>query len=200
MPAALDLVGQRFGRLVVEAKSPVRDQNKKVVWHCVCDCGAKVAVNTKNLRTSNTRSCGCLHRDTATKHGMRNTRVYRIWASMRVRCRPDFPMYGARGVRVCRRWEKFENFLADMGEPEHGMTIDRKNNDKGYSPSNCRWADKTTQSVNRSCTRFLTFQGKTMCVSHWARELGMQQSTLSFRVRHGWSVERALTTPVKEHK
>lgn len=201
MPAALDLVGTRFGRLVVMGKAAERDKFRKVVWHCLCDCGTKTDVNTKNLRTNNTRSCGCLHRDTATKHGMRNTRIYRIWVGMKSRCAdPSLPNYGQKGITVCKRWGKFENFYADMGDVPPGMTIDRVDNTKGYSKANCRWATKTTQSVNRTCTKFVTFRGETLCVSHWARRLGIRQDTLSYRLRKGWPIEKALTTPVKEYK
>ena len=197
MPAALDLIGHRFGRLVVLQKETVRDRYGKVVWHCQCDCGNCTDVNTKDLRTGNTRSCGCLFRETIVAHGMRNTRVYRIWAGMKVRCSSPKSLYRAKGITVCKRWEKFQNFYKDMGDPPVGTTLDRKNNLKGYSPSNCRWATPATQTLNRLVTRFITYQGETLCVSHWARKVGLRQDTLSWRIRSGWSVEKALTTPVK---
>lgn len=200
MPKALDLIGARFGRLVVLTKLTERDIYKKVVWHCRCDCGNEVDVNTKNLRTANTQSCGCLWRERISTHGMRNTRIYRIWTSMKSRCNSDIPNYGGKGIGVCKRWLKFENFYADMGDPPDGLTLDRKNNSKGYSPANCRWADKMTQTLNRTNTKFLTFKGETLCVSHWARRLGIRQDTLSWRIRSGWPVKKALTTPIKEHK
>lgn len=191
MGKPLNLIGETFGKLKVISKLDQRDQNAKVLWACQCSCGNSTNVNTKNLRTGNTRSCGCLHKETITKHGMRNTRTYRIWVSLKHR------PYNAP---VCKRWAKFENFLADMGEVPEGLTIDRINNAKGYSPKNCRWATHLQQTLNRSITRNITYQGKTQCLSHWAKEIGMRHDTLTHRLNAGWSIEKALTTPVKEYK
>lgn len=201
MPKALNLTGQKYGRLTVIEKQPVRDKYKKVVWKCVCDCGAVVMVNTKNIRTGNTTSCGCYHRDLITKHGMRNTSVYRTWSSMRTRClnpnTPAFSHYGARGITIDKAWDDFSQFYEDMGDVPKGMTLDRIDNNQGYSKDNCRWSTKKTQAINRRSTKFVFFNGENKSVSDWARSIGIRIDTLHYRLSHGWSVEKALTTKVQ---
>ncbi len=200
MPKALNLIGQRFGRLLVLEKLDQRDIFKKVVWKCKCDCGNFHNINTKSLRSSNVKSCGCLRIEKTTKHGMRNSRTYRIWSQMRTRCEnPNheyFSRYGERGIRVCARWKNFINFYTDMGEAPNGKTLDRIDNNKGYSKANCQWASRKQQAINRSTTVFITFQNETRSVSDWARKIGVCQDTLHYRLKAGWSIEKALTTPV----
>lgn len=105
-----------------------------------------------------------------------------------------YSVYGAAGIAVCDRWrESFENFLADMGERPEGTTIDRINGQLGYSPQNCRWATIRQQQGNISTNVNIEFSGKTQNISAWARELGLDPSNLAWRLRHGWSIENALT-------
>lgn len=119
-----------------------------------------LTVQASYLRDGNTRSCGCLKRETnakrLTRHGMAGTRVFNTWVNMRQRCQrktgPEWENYGRRGITVCDRWQTFENFLADMGEPPPGMSIDRIDNNGNYEPGNCRWATPTQQSRNRRDT------------------------------------------------
>jgi hypothetical protein len=109
----------------------------------------------------------------------------------------SYDRYGANGIGVCDRWrESFENFLADMGERPDGATIDRIDNARGYEPGNCRWATTAEQARNRTDNHTLTFNGRTMVMTDWAAEIGISVFTLSDRLRRGWSVDRALTTPV----
>lgn len=138
----------------------------------------------------------------ALKHGharklKKITPTYYAWIDMRRRCEnPNhraYKWYGARGITVCDRWQSFETFLSDVGEKPEGHSLDRIDNQKGYEPSNCRWADSYQQNANRRTVRLLTFAGKTQSVTAWAQELGMGQSTLQWRMAHGWSTERALT-------
>jgi len=151
MKVRLELEGQRFGKLLV--KSPAY-QNKYGgwFWNCECDCGNKTVVSVGHLRDGHTKSCGCLNR--ITKHGMCGTPEYNIWRAMVQRCsNPKYQTYrhyGGRGISVCDRWMRFENFYADMGErPTSKLTIERENNNDGYSPDNCIWADWTSQSRNK---------------------------------------------------
>jgi hypothetical protein len=135
------------------------------------------------------------------KNGHRSPE-YTAWANMLNRCRSvtaqNRHRYGGRGITVCDRWLDFENFLADMGNrPSARYSLDREDNDKGYSPENCRWADLYTQANNTRRNVFLTFNGETLTIAQWASRLGLNVKTLAYRVRAGWSAEEALTIPLK---
>lgn len=146
-----NLVGLRFGLLTVTS------YEGSSYWSCLCDCGNTSITGTSHLRSGNTKSCGCRKRavlgESTTKHGKAGTRVHRIWKAMRNRCNnPNTPRhkdYGAIGITVCPRWDQFENFYSDMGEPPPKHSIDRIDNSKGYNPSNCRWATTEDQNMNR---------------------------------------------------
>lgn len=123
---------------------------------------------------------------------------YRAWEAMHARCYSDtcisYPHYGARGIKVCERWQSFENFLDDMGpKPSRKHSLDRKDNDGDYTPENCRWATKVEQMNNRTNSRWLEHDGKRMTLAQWARELGITEAALESRLRKGWPLERALT-------
>ncbi len=121
------------------------------------------------------------------------------WRGMRERCNSpghkSYLRYGGRGVKVCSRWSRFTNFLADMGARPDGMTLDRIDNSRGYMPGNCRWATATMQSNNRRDNVVLTHGGRTQTASQWARELGMKGATLRWRYRKGWGDAEILETP-----
>jgi hypothetical protein len=155
MPRLLiDLVGKRFGRLLVEARV---GREGTPHWRCRCDCGKESIVAGGNLRNGHTTSCGCLRAQAAgtaaVRHGMTRTPTWSSWNSMRDRClsatNKDFHNYGGRGITICSRWESFENFLADMGEKPEGMSLDRIDVNGNYEPGNCRWADYSTQNRNQ---------------------------------------------------
>jgi hypothetical protein len=154
------LTGQKFGQLLVICRADTPSKNLR--WVCRCDCGNFTEVRGDALKAKKpTTSCGCYGRarqiaamrKANIKHGMSNTHVYYSWHGMMTRCRnpkdKKFYMYGARGIKVCKRWQTFENFLADMGEPPPGTSLDRIDGNKGYSPQNCRWTDVHTQRHNR---------------------------------------------------
>lgn len=157
----LDLTGKKFGRLTVVGRAPKLQSSPAVRWNVKCDCGIEKVVNSQKLRLGETRSCGCLKRDTMsrvmkayhTTHGGSYTKLYNIWHSMRKRCLcktdKNFSGYGGRGIKICARWEDFSKFRDDMGFPPKGMLLDRINNDGNYEPSNCRWTDAKTSSNNR---------------------------------------------------
>lgn len=142
------------------------------------------------------------------RHGhWRNGKATPTWASWRgmfTRCYwrsdPYFDRYGGRGIKVCARWRRFENFLADMGERPDGTCLDRIDNNGHYTPQNCRWSTRKEQARNRSSSVVLTYKGRSQPAIAWAEELRMHRSTLSKRLRHGWSVKRALTQPVRSQK
>lgn len=133
-----------------------------------------------------------------------HTRTYGIWSGMKTRClnpnSKDYAAYGARGVAVCERWKSFGHFLDDMGEAPSGLTLDRIDGEKGYEPGNCRWATRKQQNRNQRDLNNLVLDGVEKCLSAWAEEFGMRESTLRNRLRNGWAVHRAITTPVRKHK
>lgn len=211
MARMLQLAGQRFERLTVKEFAGFRDVGKhgrrNPMWRCLCDCGAVSVVSTNALK-NRTKSCGCLNREwqhtfsQSTKtHGQRHTRTYNVWATMRQRCsNPNhcqFADYGGRGITVCERWEKFDNFLADMGHAPDGLSIERIDNHGNYEPTNCKWATREEQGRNRRSNVLLTLNGRSMIAADWADEIGMPASSLLRRLDIGWSEHRALTTPLR---
>lgn len=156
MTRLTDRKGLVYGRLTVVDRAP-NDDRGRTMWNCLCKCGNAVSVRSSGLASGNTKSCGCLNDEKRREtkiHGMHGTHIYMIYRSMKARCEnPNskaFKYYGACGISVCDRWkDSFSNFYADMGDAPTGLTLERKDNAKGYSPDNCLWADRSTQSANR---------------------------------------------------
>lgn len=132
------------------------------------------------------------------------SKTWRTWCDMRRRCsnpkRGDFYLYGGRGIKVCERWVKFENFLEDMGERPQGMSLGRINNSLGYSKENCRWETSIQQGSNKRNNHLVTALGKEQTVSQWAREIKVDPDVLFCRLRRGWEPSEAVTTPVRPRK
>lgn len=207
MGKQMDLAGQRFGKWTVleKAVSPPGKEHQSF-WLCQCECGAESVRRGAQLRYAEKRGvvqscqrCGAIAGNTT--HGLSKIAEYKVWHAMLDRCQnPEheaFPHYGARGITVCERWRTFENFLSDMGRrPSARHSLDRVDNDKGYSPENCRWTTAKTQNRNHRGNVMLTYDGRTQCIAAWAEETGIGFNTIRLRIKnHGWSVERALTTP-----
>lgn len=155
LAAAKDISGKRFGRLTAIKLFLVR--GGKHIWIFRCDCGIEVTARKSHVLSGGTKSCGCLKREESVKrfttHGMTGATEYNIWMSMLARCNNPkhsaYKNYGGRGINVCRRWSKFENFYADMGPRPKARTLDRIDNDGNYEPSNCRWTTWKQQASNR---------------------------------------------------
>lgn len=199
-PKLKDLKGMRFGKLRVVSYS--HSKNGKAHWEVICDCGNRKIIRSDSLgRRSN--SCGCVKSvGNNSKHLKTNSKVYRAWQGMLQRCfnpkKANYSNYGGRGIKVCARWKNsFENFMTDMGEPRSDQSLDRINNNGNYTPKNCRWATNKTQSNNRRSNRQIEFAGEALSVSEWSGKTGISSAVLHNRLRAGWSVERALTTPVR---
>lgn len=151
-----DLTGQRFNRLVAISKIG-RAKDRQIIWQCLCDCGKLTETPSSKLRKGRIKSCGCLQKEIIKKikttHGKTYSRVYSIWRNIITKCtytsHKQYYDYGGRGIKVCEKWLKFENFFADMGEPPIGLTIDRINVNGNYEPGNCRWATKFEQENNK---------------------------------------------------
>ena len=137
------------------------------------------------------------------RHGLRQHPLYTRWLMMWQRCtnpnQPRYKDYGGKGIFVCDRWKNFANFLNDMGEAPPETTIERIDNLKGYTPENCIWATRKVQMRNTSRTRLIEFNGKTQCVLDWAKEIGLEESSLRERLAK-WTVEKSLTTPKRKIK
>lgn len=202
MPRQIDRRGNKYGLWVVLKFK--RRERAKNYWLCQCACGVKKVVCFNSLVEGKSKSCGCAKGAFITqannRHGFSNARVYRIWQGMWQRCTnrkaPGWENYGGRGISVCRRWQSFENFLADMGLPSVSSTIERRDNERGYTPKNCIWIPRGQQNWNKRNTVALVWRGRTQHLSAWARELNIKRDTLRQRLRWGWTVEEAFTTPV----
>lgn len=209
----IDLTGKVFERLTVLgfAGSPPSSGKRPMLWNCVCLCGTIKVVHGGDLKKGHTRSCGCWQKQTVGErsetHGNAGrgkvTRVYRTWQNMLTRTTnlksKEYHNYGGRGIKVCDRWQNsFENFLFDMGQPITAKhTLDRIDNEGGYCKENCRWATPKDQARNTRINHILEFNGKKACLAEWTESFGLRRSSLWSRLRRGWSVERALTTPIK---
>lgn len=178
-------------------------------WRCRCRCGRAKVVVGHTLLSGRSRSCGCLSSEITARmnsirgHHMSNTKTWRSWNAMIHRCTDpkdkDYPRWGGRGITVAPEWMEFPQFLADMGERPLGTTLDRMNNNGGYSKDNCRWATDLQQQNNRRSNVFITFRGNTLSISDWARRSGISRCVLWSRLRkHHWPVSKALTHPVRK--
>lgn len=202
------MIGNRYGRLTVIRDSGERRRGE-ILWLCECDCGNTIVLRGSSLRSGNNRSCGCFRREVEKTrnitHGRTGTRLYHIWNGLIQRCfnpnNPSWDRYGSRGIGVCEEWQTFEPFFkwASANGYSDNLTIDRIDNNKGYSPDNCRWADVETQANNKRTNHYIEYCGKTMTLAQWAKHIGVNPKTLATRLQRGWSVEKTLTTPLKHN-
>lgn len=208
-----DLTGQKFGKLTVIERAGT-SKNKKVLWLCECDCEEhnKVVVTASNLTLGITKSCGCLHKESARrtgkaniKHGDTDTRLYRIFYGMKDRCynskNKDYARYGGRSITVCEEWKNnyssFKNWALNNGYKDT-LTIERKDYNKNYCPENCEWITMEQQQRNKSSNRTITYNGETMILVEWAEKLGIPYKVLCARINDkGYTFEEAINMPYK---
>lgn len=206
--SVVDRVGERYGRLTVLSRAENKIEPSgavRAMWNCRCDCGNERTVSGQTLSKGTTKSCGCLAVEMSKErstHGQSYDSVYRIWNTMKQRCanpkNTHWDSYGGRGIKVCDRWLTFENFFQDMGERPHGLTLERKDNERGYEPGNVIWASRLDQANNRRTNVFITYNGETRTVAEWGRKTGFGKSAIMNRLSDGWPVERALTEPLQD--
>lgn len=190
-----DLTGQKFEKLLVISQEP--SKNGRAMWLCLCDCGKYITVMGKLLINGHTKSCGCLK---YSLKGLSDSRLYRIWRGIKSRCYNEhhdaYYRYGGRGIIVCDDWKNsFQSFYnwAIANKYDSNLTIDRIDNNKGYSPNNCRWVDKTTQQRNRRGNLYYTINGVTKCLKEWCQVHNLNYATVHKRVsKYNWSIGEAL--------
>lgn len=195
--------GERFGRLVVV-------DARRSMAKFKCDCGAEKEIQRWHVKAGRVQSCGCLLREKSreraiarnTTHGMARTALYNLWSGIIDRCTnpnaPAYKRYGGRGITVCERWKSFENFYADMGDrPTIAHSVERRNNNKGYSPNNCFWGTRKEQANNKQTNVLLRYKNKTQTMKQWSEELGLNYSALQHRRTAGWTTSRMLSTPIR---
>ncbi len=201
-----DIEGVPFGRLtplgIVE-----RDSHPRLYWLCRCVCGNFIKVAGDSLTTGNTSSCGCLRVEMTserfTTHNMSYSPEYKSFAQAKSRCQNpndgSYFRYGDRGIKF--RFESFDEFLTEVGRrptPKH--TIDRIDNDGHYEKGNVEWATRKEQARHRRTSHSITFNGETHVLAYWAEKLNIRQSAIIKRLKMGWTLEAALTTPSKRRK
>lgn len=179
---------------------------------CHCECGTERMVAKYSLETGQSKSCGCLRRELLPTHKVthghgrkgKQSGTYKSWSEMLARCRNPksriYSYYGGRGISVCDRWIKFENFLADMGGRPVGKSLDRIDVDGNYEPENCRWATATEQARNTRSNHRILCDGRMMTVAEAAEIKGLRKRMVYLRLSAGWSVERALAPATRAPK
>jgi len=197
-PNFKDLTGQTFDKWTVLDLAP-RDTWKsgRTQWRCQCVCGVERNVFSDSLLRGMSNGCPSC---SSTTHGEIWSPEYMVWKAMRQRCNCpttlNYHDYGGRGITICKRWDNFVSFLADMGpRPSSKHSIDRIDNNRGYYPENCRWTTTHIQARNKRNNRLLSLDGRTQCIRDWENETHIHYNTIWNRLDRGWTVVEALTTP-----
>ena len=195
MAKCIDLTGKTFGYLFVIKG------DETPYCKCQCICGQEKFIQKGHLTSGHTKSCGCYKIKINTRHGMVRTKLYKVWVSMRERCRnknsTSYYNYGGRGIIFCEEWNQFENFYswAMAHGYKEGMTIERIDNNGNYCPENCKWATRREQQNNTRRNHIIEFNGQTQTIAQWARQIGITAKKLSNRINYSkWTLEQCMTT------
>ena len=205
MPKFNDLTGKKYNKLTVLSFAYIT-KSKQKKWKCQCDCGNITYVQGNNIVSGAVKSCGCLKNKKA-EIKISDSPLYNTWCKIRYRCLnpkdPAYKDYGARGITICKEWLSFINFekwAFDNGYKEN-MTIDRIDNNKGYSPVNCRFVDKKTQANNRRSCRIISYKGETKNLREWCDVLELDYKFIHNRIyKLHWDFEKAVSTPCDKSK
>lgn len=205
-PRAVDIVGEKFGRLTVMRRNGYGKQGQ-TTWDCKCECGQWVpSISKQSLASGNTRSCGCIARELLRsrnyRHGRAKSRLYKIYHGICTRCTnphaTHFKDYGGRGIK--NLWKSFEEFDKDMGKGfrrldkgKYSISIERTDVNGNYCKENCRWANMQEQANNTRRNHYLIYLGRRQTLTQWARELGSTQERIRARLKNGFTIEQALT-------
>lgn len=197
MGKKIEMIGNRYGRLVVIERAP--SQHGHAMWICKCDCGSVThPIGGSDLRGGEVQSCGCLHKEflakARTSHGMKGTRLYRIWQNMKNRCQtpsvPCYETYGGRGITVCEEWQHdflpFHSWAMANGYADD-LTLDRKDSNGNYCPENCRWVSRKAQANNFRKNVILEINGEKHTIAEWADISGIKYTTIYQRRLRGWT-------------
>jgi hypothetical protein len=194
MSYKIKIEGHKFGRLTVVRYTEII--KGRSCCECLCDCGNTIITKVKYILNGDTKSCGCLKKDTAiinsrkyVTHGMTNSLIYKVWSSMKDRCLNEkchaYKDYGGRGISICKRWHSFTNFYEDMGSGyNQGLELDRERNNEGYSIDNCRWVTPTVNKRNRRGCVFLTVDSQTKHISEWSDLTGISRHSIYHRIMY----------------
>lgn len=212
MAKAINIAGQRFGRLTVIER--VASTKAQAHWRCVCDCGKETVVRSQDLRNGHTKSCGCYglevsasHTPSFSTHKESRSRLYRVWIGMKGRCNncenKDYSYYGGRGIKVCPEWDKsyeaFRDWALASGHQD-ALTIDRIDVNGNYCPENCRWVNMKTQMNNTRANRRITQNGETRTMAEWAERTGIAYETIRYRATSGKPADDVLRLPQKRRE
>lgn len=198
-------IGQKFGMLtVVEPVQYWNGRSTQWYWKVRCDCGNEKTAKPRDVISGHQVSCGCYRKNrpgVSLRHGMSHTHLHNIWCGMNNRCNPEHSSskgYGKRGITICEEWSVFENFRdwAFQNGYEDGLTIERKDVNGNYCPENCTWIPLGKQARNRRTTRWVEYQGRTMSLAEAAEIAGLPYKQVHYRLKKGWSLERALSEPL----
>jgi len=197
-----DLTNMRFGKLL--ALEPVKKPyNTKYYWLCECDCGNKKIIMSSNLIKGISTTCGCGKIEIGkitTKHGMTNTRIFKIWVGVRKRCTnpkcESYKHYGGRGIKISDKWNNFIDFYNDMKEGyADDLSLDRIDTNGNYEPGNCRWVTQKMQNRNRRNNYIITYNNENKTLSEWSEISKVPYHAIKYRIKNGWDIGKAIFTP-----